>query len=105
MKKFILIIATVYGFIITQAQDRNFVRTYQSTVLPKGAIDLEFWHTSRFGHTGQFYNAQDQRMELEFGLGKNWQTAFYFNHYNSDIVLRQMKPLHQMKLVSAMNGK
>jgi len=81
MKKFILIIATVYGFIITQAQDRNFVRTYQSTVLPKGAIDLEFWHTSRFGHTGQFYHAQDQRMELEFGLGKNWQTAFYFNRY------------------------
>ena len=63
------------------AQDRFFARTYTSNVLPKGAIDLEFWHTSRFGHKNQFYHAQDQRMELEFGLGKNLQTAFYFNRY------------------------
>lgn len=63
------------------AQDRYFARTYTSNVLPKGAIDIEFWHTSRFGHTNQFFHAQDQRMELEFGLGKNLQTAFYFNRY------------------------
>lgn len=63
------------------AQDRYFARTYTSNVLPKGAIDMEFWHTSRFGHEGQFFHAQDQRMELEFGLGKKLQTAFYFNRY------------------------
>lgn len=63
------------------AQDRYFARTYTTNVLPKGAIDLEFWHTSRFGHKDQFFNAQDQRMELEFGLGKNVQTSFYFNRY------------------------
>ena len=63
------------------AQDRYFARTYNSNVLPKGAIDIEFWHTSRFGHEGQFFHAQDQRMELEVGLGKNVQTAFYFNRY------------------------
>lgn len=68
-------------FLFGQAQDRNFVRTYQSNVLPKGAIDLEFWHTSRIGHADQYYHAQDQRMELEFGLGKNWQTSFYFNRF------------------------
>ena len=67
------------------AQDRSFARTYTSTVLPKGAIDLEFWHTSRFGHANQFYHAQDQRMELEFGLGKNLQTAFYFNRYQKRV--------------------
>lgn len=81
MKKFVLLIAIASSLVTAQAQDRNFVRTYQSTVLPRGAIDLEFWHTSRFGHTAQFFHAQDQRMELEFGLGKNWQTAFYFNRY------------------------
>ena len=63
------------------AQDRFFARTYNSTVLPKGVIDLEFWHTSRVGHKGQFFHAQDQRLELEFGLGRNWQTAFYFNSF------------------------
>ena len=63
------------------AQDRYFARTYNSNVLPKGAVDLELWHTSRLGHQGKFFHAQDQRMELEIGLGKNVQTAFYFNRY------------------------
>src|ERR1041385_1455102 len=66
---------------IATAQDRFFARTYTTNVLPKGAIDLELQHTSRFGHEDQYYHAQDQRMELEFGLGGNWQTAFYFNRY------------------------
>ena len=81
MKKAFFISISLFVLISVQAQDRNFNRTYQSTVLPKGAIDLEFWHTSRMGHTNQFFHAQDQRMEIEFGLGKNWQTAFYFNRY------------------------
>jgi len=81
MRRFVLFITGTLSLMAAQAQDRNFVRTYQSTVLPKGAIDLEFWHTSRFGHAGQFFHAQDQQMEVEFGLGKNWQTAFYLNRY------------------------
>lgn len=82
MKKF-LIIALV-SFTINNnlhAQDRFFAWTYTSNVLPKGRIDLELWHTSRFGHKGQFYHGQDQRMEFEMGLGKGLQTALYFNHY------------------------
>jgi hypothetical protein len=82
MKK--LIGTAVIIFLITvsmKAQDRYFGRTYTTNILPKGAIDLEFWHTSRFGHQHQFYHAQDQRMEIEVGLGKNWQTAFYFNRF------------------------
>lgn len=74
-----ILVLTVSSF----AQDRYFARTYTSNVLPKGAIDLEFWHTSRFGHKGQFFDAQDQRMELEFGLGKNVQTSVYFNRYQT----------------------
>lgn len=65
------------------AQDRFFARTYTTNILPKNAMDLEFWHTSRFGHEDQFFHAQDQRMEIEVGLGKNWQTAFYFNRYQT----------------------
>jgi hypothetical protein len=81
MKKVCFIL---FVFIITvsaKAQDRYFGYTYTANILPKGAIDLELWHTSRIGHLNQFYHAQDQRMETEVGLGKNWQTAFYFNRY------------------------
>lgn len=80
MKKFILLSCLIIS-IGAQAQDRYFARTYNSNVLQKGGIDLEFWHTSRFGHAGQFFHAQDQRIEAEFGLGKGLQTAFYFNNY------------------------
>jgi len=81
MKKIILLGLISFSILNVQSQDRNFARTYASTVLPKGGIDIEFWHTSRFGHAGKFFHAQDQRMELEFGLGKNLQTAFYFNRF------------------------
>ena len=77
---FILALATAFAGSI-QGQDRYFARTYTSNVLPQGNIDIEFWHTSRFGHRAQYFNAQDQRMEIEFGLGGNLQTAFYFNRY------------------------
>jgi hypothetical protein len=81
MKKIIALALVLSAGIVTKAQDRYFARTYTSNVLPKGAIDLELWHTSRIGHKDQFFHAQDQRMEVEFGLGKNWQTAFYFNRF------------------------
>ncbi|MEI7735212.1 MAG: hypothetical protein WCI49_07075 [Ferruginibacter sp.] len=80
MKRLIVIIACISCY-SAFAQDRYFARTYTANILPKGAIDIEWWHTSRFGHLNQYFNAQDQRMELEFGLGKNVQTAFYFNRY------------------------
>ena len=72
-------------YFTSQSQDRYLARTYTSNILPKGAIDIELWHTSRFGHTGQFYHAQDQRMELEFGLGHSVMTAVYFNRYQTRI--------------------
>lgn len=81
MKKVLLLLSVVLAGIVTNAQDRFFARTYNSNVLPKGNIDLEFWHTSRLGHQNQFFHAQDQRMEIEFGLGGNVQTAFYLNRY------------------------
>jgi hypothetical protein len=81
MRKILLFVLFVSATFILKAQDRYFARTYTTNVLPKGAIDVEFWHTSRFGHKDQFFHAQDQRIELEFGLGKNLQTAFYFNHW------------------------
>jgi hypothetical protein len=83
MKK-ISFVLIAFGLVLSsQAQDRYFAYTYTTNVLPKGAIDVELWHTSRIGHLNQFYHGQDQRLETEFGLGKNWQTAFYFNRYQT----------------------
>ncbi|MEO6611576.1 MAG: hypothetical protein ABIT05_14095 [Chitinophagaceae bacterium] len=83
MKTTLIVIIALVSFSTIQAQDRYFARTYTSNVLPKGAVDLEFWHTSRFGHLNQFYHAQDQRMEIEVGLGNKVQTAFYFNRFQT----------------------
>jgi hypothetical protein len=84
MKRLLLSVICLIG-ISAFAQDRYFGQTYTSNVLPKGGIDLEFWHTSRLGHEGEFYNAQDQRAEFEMGLGKNLQTSFYFNRYQERV--------------------
>ncbi len=81
MRKIFITLVFASVSLVAQSQDRFFARTYTGNVLPKGAIDIEFWHTSRMGHKDQFFHAQDQRMEIEFGLGKNWQTAFYFNRF------------------------
>src|SRR6266487_1524756 len=81
MKKVLAVLIFVSGGLFTKAQDRFFARTYTTNILSKGAVDLEFSHTSRFGHSHQFFHAQDQRMEIEIGVGSNWQTAFYFNRY------------------------
>lgn len=80
MKRILLLVFCLYS-ISAFAQDRYFGRTYTSNVLPRGGIDLEFSHTSRLGHENEFYNAQDQRLEFELGLGKNVQTSFYFNRF------------------------
>lgn len=61
-----------------KAQDRQFARTYQSTVLPKAAFDIEYWNTFRTGRD-YLYNRFDQRLEFEYGVTDRFQSAFYFN--------------------------
>jgi hypothetical protein len=85
MKKIILGSYGLLMVIVSNAQDRYFGRTYTSNVLPKGSFDIELWHTSRFGHEGEYFHAMDQRMEYEVGLGGNVQTAFYFNRFQKSV--------------------
>jgi hypothetical protein len=79
----VLLLVTVISGL--RAQDRYFARTYTTNILPKGNFDIELWHTSRFGHEGQYFHAMDQRFEYEVGLGRNVQTAFYFNRFQKSI--------------------
>src|SRR3954470_2097669 len=81
MKKTILIFSFLIIGNYCYSQDRYFGRTYTTNILPKGNFDIELWHTSRFGHEGQYFHAMDQRVEYEVGLGSNVQTAFYFNRF------------------------
>lgn len=85
MKKIFLSVFFVFALTYLNAQDRYFARTYTTNVLPKGNFDIELWHTSRFGHEGQYFHAMDQRFEYEVGLGRNVQTAFYFNRFQKSI--------------------
>ncbi len=82
MKYIFIVFILLPGTLI--AQDRVFAYTYQTNILNKGDFDLEFQNTLRTGKVGAFSpyifgQHLDQRLELEFGLGKNFQTAFYFN--------------------------
>ena len=66
------------------AQDRILAYTYQTNVLKKGDFDLEFQNTLATGKQGAyspflFGQHLNQRLEFEFGLGKNVQTSFYLN--------------------------
>ncbi|MBI3502920.1 MAG: hypothetical protein HY063_14105 [Bacteroidetes bacterium] len=81
-KNYFLLFLSIASIQNIKSQDRQFVRTYQSTVLPKGAMDLEAWSTFRTGRK-YFYNALDTRLEMEVGLTNKLQTALYFNGTHS----------------------
>lgn len=78
INKALLIVIAFLGMTVTQAQDRLFTYTYQSTVLNKGQRELESWNTFRLGRD-DFYLRYDNRTEYEIGLGNRLQTAFYLN--------------------------
>jgi hypothetical protein len=78
MNKILFIAIAFVSLSQIKAQDRVFTYTYQTNVLPLGVKELEYWNTVRFGKN-DFYAAIDHRLELELGLGKNVQTAFYLN--------------------------
>src|SRR6478672_1683094 len=85
MKKIVVFICTIISFATSHSQDRYFGRTYTTNVLSRGDFDIELWHTSRFEHEGEYFHAMDQRMEYEVGLGRNVQTAFYFNRFQKSV--------------------
>lgn len=60
------------------ANRRRFTYTYESVVLPKGALELEIWNTLRTDKN-KFFRGIDHRMELELGLGGSFQTSLYLN--------------------------
>lgn len=83
MKKQLYIIASIVIVISALADSsfanrRRFSYTYETPVLPKGAKELEIWNTLRL-NKDQWYRRLDNRVEYEWGLGGNLQTALYLD--------------------------
>lgn len=76
--KLSIIVLFISLFHISNAQDRVFTYTYQSTVLNKEQREIEIWNTLESGRD-DFYRRLRHRIEYEIGLGGNIQTAFYLN--------------------------
>jgi hypothetical protein len=98
MRKIVVIAFLFLVMYSADAQDRYFAQTYTSNILPKGNFDIELWHTSRFGHSNEFFHAMDQRMEYEVGLGKNVQTSLYLNRYQKSISDNTGKIIHYSEM-------
>jgi hypothetical protein len=60
------------------ANERLFTYTYESPVLPAGALEIELWTTPHLMRD-HYYARFDQRIEFEVGPGGKVQTAFYLN--------------------------
>ena len=108
MKKIIVIIIALTITSATYAQDRVFAYAYQSNVLNKGSFGLEFQNTLATGKSGDFSpyvfgQSLKQRLELEFGLGHNLQSAFYFNSELSNIADTSSSSINQELKVSFSN--
>ena len=67
----ILAVITLCIIQSVNAQDRQFVRTYQSAVLTKGTMDIEAWSTYRTGRK-YFFNQLDNLLDL---LVRKFQAA------------------------------
>lgn len=59
--------------------ERRFSYTYETSVLPVGAREIEIWNTDRRGRD-YFYRRFDQRIEYEFGVAENLMSALYLNY-------------------------
>jgi hypothetical protein len=68
----------LFGTSPAGADERHFPFTYETSVLPAGAREIEIWNTWRVGRQ-RFFSQLDHRVEFEVGLGHRLQTAFYLN--------------------------
>lgn len=76
-----LLLFSLFSILITGtslSNERRFSYTYETSVLPPGARELELWNTERAGRSF-FYRRLEQRAEFEFGVANNLMSAFYLN--------------------------
>ncbi|MEW6062021.1 MAG: hypothetical protein AB1600_08790, partial [Bacteroidota bacterium] len=82
MKRFTFLLLTGILCLLPEAanaNERRFSYTYETSVLPQGAREIELWNTDRRGRA-YFYRRLDQRIEYEFGVSNNLMSALYLNY-------------------------
>ncbi len=63
---------------VAVASERHFTQMYESNVLPQNSVEIETWNTLRMAKDSYFMRL-DHRLEFEFGLTDQLQTALYLN--------------------------
>lgn len=76
---FFLLLVLFMAISHSSANERRFVYTYETSVLPPGSREIETWNTYRSGKNF-FSRRLDQRVEYEFGVTKNLMASIYFNN-------------------------
>ena len=85
MKKISLFLITSISFLLSNAQERPFARTFASTILHKGHVTIELLHTSRFGHADEgTFHAMDQYLEIETGVANRLQASFNLSRFQTN---------------------
>ncbi len=74
----VTLLVTIAACTSSQASERLFTYTYDSTVLAPGDRELELWTTYRQGRRYYFHEV-DERVEFEIGVTERLHTAFYLN--------------------------
>jgi hypothetical protein len=67
------------GISQSSANERRFVYTYETSVLPPGSREIETWNTYRSGKNF-FSRRLDQRIEYEFGVSRDLMSSIYLNY-------------------------
>ena len=70
--------ASVGSAVITQASDRHFTYSYETTTMPKGTWEFEPWATLK--HYGD-HDVYQFRYELEYGVTDNFQLSAYLSDW------------------------
>ena len=80
-----MLVAGGLGATPALADENIFAYSYGSETLPKGATEAYVWITDRRDKNLGEYNAQDYQLELEHGLGNNFQGSVYLTFQSNHI--------------------
>lgn len=77
-----LFLITTTVFLLTgvkaYADQRSYVWTYEYLTMPKGKVEIEYYHTTKIPNTSDAdINTMKHQIELEYGITDHWDIALY----------------------------
>jgi hypothetical protein len=72
-----LVLATLLVPAVARGDQRYYGETYNASIAPVGAVDLELWSTSYAAPRAGGVNLWRHQLELETGLTDHWDVALY----------------------------